>query len=87
MRTAIDAAMAELGAVKNDAGVWSFNDAPINVKFLIRNDGDGTRLSMGEYISQQMEALGFQVERKLGKSSELSPDWMGSDPLAGTWNV
>jgi peptide/nickel transport system substrate-binding protein len=83
----VDAGMAELGATKGADGKWEFNGAPLSVKFLIRNDGDGTRLPMGNYVANQMETLGFTVDRQEGKSSELSPLWIGSDPYAGEWNV
>ena len=40
----------------------SINGAPVTLIFLIRNDGDGTRLPQGEYFAQQLETLGFTVD-------------------------
>lgn len=86
-QTAIDTEMAAMGATKGADGKWQFSGAPVLINFLIRNDGDGTRLPMGEYVAQQLETLGFTVERTEKKSSELSPLWIGSNPPDGLWSV
>ena len=86
-QTAVDTEMATLGATKGADGKWQFKGAPVTLIFLIRNDGDGTRLPQGEYFAQQLEKLGFTVTRVEKKSSELSPIWNVSDPKAGLWNI
>ncbi|MGA2505444.1 MAG: ABC transporter substrate-binding protein [Anaerolineales bacterium] len=86
-QTQVDTEMATLGATKGTDGKWQFKGAPVTLIFLIRNDGDGTRLPQGEYFAQQLETLGFTVTRTEKKSSELSPIWIGSDPKAGLWNI
>ena len=83
----VDAEMPGMGATKNADGKWEFNGQPLTLIFLIRNDGDGTRLPQGEYFAKQLESLGFTIDRQLGKSSELSPKWIRSDPVAGEWNL
>ncbi|MCC7117940.1 MAG: hypothetical protein IT310_05390 [Anaerolineales bacterium] len=83
----VDAQMAELGATKGSDGKWQYNGAPVTIILLIRNDGDGTRLPQGNYFATQLEALGFTVDRKEGKSSDLSPLWIGSDPTEGQWDI
>ncbi|MFN8387790.1 MAG: ABC transporter substrate-binding protein [Anaerolineales bacterium] len=83
----VDAQMTAMGATKGADGKWQYKGAPVNVIFLIRNDGDGTRLPQGNYFATQLESLGFTVERREGKSSELSPLWIGSDPTEGQWDV
>jgi len=83
----VDAEMATLGATMGADGKWQFNGQPITLIFLIRNDGDGTRLPQGEYFAQQLENLGFTVDRQEKKSSELSPLWIGSDPKDGQWSL
>lgn len=83
----VDAQMTAMGATKGADEKWQYNGKPVNVIFLIRNDGDGTRLPQGNYFATQLESLGFTVERKEGKSSELSPLWIGSDPTEGQWDV
>lgn len=82
----VDAEMAAMGAELVD-GKWNFNGEPIVIAHLIRNDGDGTRLKVGDYFSDQLEKLGFTVDRQYRKSSEASPIWIGSDPKDGLWNV
>lgn len=86
-KAVVDAEMPGMGATKGTDGKWQFNGKPLTLTFLIRNDGDGTRLPQGEYFAQQLEALGFTVDRQEKKSSELSPIWNGSDPKEGQWNI
>jgi peptide/nickel transport system substrate-binding protein len=85
-KAVVDAEMPAMGAELVD-GKWSFNGEPIVLAFLIRNDGDGTRLKIGDYFSDQLEKLGFTVDRQYRKSSEASPVWIGSDPKEGQWNL
>ena len=79
--------MLAMGATVGADGKFMYNDAPVTLIFLIRNDGDGTRLIMGNYFAKQMEDIGFTVERQEKKSSELSPLWIGSDPKDGQWSL
>jgi peptide/nickel transport system substrate-binding protein len=83
----IVAEMEAMGATVGADGKFLFNDAPVTLVFLIRNDGDGTRITMGNYFAQQMENVGFVVERQEKKSSELSPLWIGSEPSDGLWHL
>ena len=86
-KSVVDTEMVAMGATKGADGKWQFGGAPVTLIFLIRNDGDGTRLPQGEYFAQQLEALGFTVDRQEKKSKELSPLWIGSNPLDGLWNL
>ncbi len=79
--------MEAMGATLGADGKWQYSGAPVTLIFLIRNDGDGTRLPMGEYFANQLESIGFTVERQEKKSRELSPLWIGSDPKEGLWNI
>jgi len=79
--------MEAMGATVGADGKFMFNDAPVTLIFLIRNDGDGTRLPMGNYFATQMEQVGFTIERQEKKSSELSPLWISSTPSDGLWNL
>jgi peptide/nickel transport system substrate-binding protein len=83
----VDTEMPAMGATKSADGKWEFSGKPITLIFLIRNDGDGTRLPQGEYVAQQLEKLGFTIDRQEKKSSELSPLWIGSNPPDGLWNI
>jgi len=86
-KAVVDTEMVAMGATKGADGKWQFKGAPLVLIFLIRNDGDGTRLPQGEYFAQQLEALGFTVDRQEKKSKELSPLWIGSDPVDGLWSL
>ncbi len=83
----IVAEMEAMGATVGADGKFMFNNAPVTLIFLIRNDGDGTRLVMGNYFATQMESVGFTIERQEKKSSELSPLWIGSTPSDGLWSL
>ncbi|MBE3118583.1 MAG: hypothetical protein IMZ50_07505 [Candidatus Atribacteria bacterium] len=83
----IVAEMEAMGATVGADGKIMFNNAPVTLIFLIRNDGDGTRLVMGNYFATQMESVGFTIERQEKKSSELSPLWIGSTPSDGLWSL
>src|SRR5512142_650652 len=83
----VTAEMGTLGATAGADGKWQFNGKPVNLIFLIRSDGDGTRKPLGDYFSNQLESLGFTVDRQYKKSSEASPIWISSDPVDGKWNL
>ncbi len=78
--------MTSLGAVL-DGGIWMYDLNPVTLIFLIRTDGDGTRHEMGDYIADQLEAVGFTVDRQYGNSSALGSIWIGSDPADGLWSL
>lgn len=80
----ITAEMEGMGAELVD-GVWSYNGEPINIIFLIRNED--TRLLIGNYIANQLEEMGFMVERVERTSGELSPIWISGDPTLCEWNL
>jgi peptide/nickel transport system substrate-binding protein len=84
----ITAEMEANGYALDANGKWAKDGAPLeNIIFLIRNDGDGTRLPIGDYVANQLETVGFTVTRQYGRSSELSPLWIGSDPKEGQWHL
>ncbi len=80
----ITAEMTKLGATKV-GGKWTYQGRPIELRFLIRNEDE--RLLIGNYISDQLEKLGFTVIRQYGRSAELSPLWIQSNPLEGQWHL
>ena len=86
-KSVVDAEMTAMGAEMGADGKWMYQGNPVTLIFLIRNDGDGTRLPQGEYFASQMEDMGFTVDRQEKKSSELSPLWIGSDPTEGLWSL
>jgi peptide/nickel transport system substrate-binding protein len=80
----IAAEMEDMGATL-EGGVWTFNGEPINLIFLIRSDD--TRLQIGGYIANQLEDMGFTVERVERPPAELSPIWIDSDPTLCQWHL
>lgn len=83
----ISAEMEGMGATLNADGKWEYQGKPVTLIFLIRNDGDGTRLPIGDYVSNQLEAVGFTVDRQYKKSSEAAPLWIQSEPTDGLWSL
>ncbi len=83
----ITAEMEKLGATKDAGGKYSFNGNPVKIYFLIRSDGDGTRKPIGDYVSNQLETIGFAVDRQYKTSPEASPIWIGGDPADGLWHI
>ncbi len=79
--------MTTLGATTGPDGKFQYKGKPVSLIFVIRSDGDGTRKPMGDYVSTQLESVGFTVERDYKTSSEASPIWIGSDPVDGKWNM
>lgn len=82
----IDAEMPGMGAELVD-DKWTFNGEPVTLAFLIRNDGDGTRLPMGDYVSNQLETVGFTVDRQYKNSSEAFTIWQGTTASDGQWHM
>jgi peptide/nickel transport system substrate-binding protein len=83
----ISAEMEGMGAVKNADGLWTYNGQVIDLIFLIRNDSDGTRIPIGDYVSNQLEDIGFTVTRDYRTSSEASPLWVLGNPDDGLWHL
>lgn len=84
-QTAINAEMPLLGATWSN-GLWYYEGSPIVLIFLIRKDSDGNRLPIGDYIADQLEDIGFTIDRRYVTSSEAAPLWMG-DPALGLWHL
>lgn len=76
-----------LGATVNADGKFEYNGKPVSLIFLIRPDSDGTRKPIGDYVANQLEAVGFTVDRQYKKSSEASPIWIGTDPVTCQWHM
>ncbi len=83
----VSAEMTSLGATVGADGKFQFKGKPVSLIFIIRNDGDGTRKPLGDYVANQLESVGFTVDRQYKKSSEASPIWIRSDPVDGKWNL
>ncbi len=83
----IDEQMTALGATKDTAGKWTYNGAPVVLDFLIRNDSDGTRLPIGDYVANQLESVGFTVNRLYKTSTEAGPTWQTTAPSDCLWSL
>jgi len=83
----IDAEMPAMGAEMGADGKWQFNGKPVSLAFLIRSDGDGTRKPIGDYVSNQLESVGFTIDRQYKTSSEVFPIWLGTAGADGQWNM
>ncbi|NJN79159.1 MAG: hypothetical protein HC797_01045 [Anaerolineales bacterium] len=81
----IDAEMVGMGAELGSDGKWQYNGAPVSLIFLIRSDGDGTRQPMGDYVSNQLESIGFTIDRQYKTASEAFPIWFGTPAPEGQW--
>lgn len=76
--------MRALGAVQKD-GKWFYKDSEVKISFLIRTED--VRKRMGDYVSTQLEALGFSVDRQYKTAAEAGPIWIGSEPAEGKWHL
>ncbi|MCI4409495.1 MAG: ABC transporter substrate-binding protein, partial [Thermofilum sp.] len=76
--------MQKLGAELKD-GKWYYKGQPVVIKFLIRTED--RRKLIGDYVADQLEKLGFTVERMYKTSREASPIWMRSNPALGQWHI
>src|SRR5215211_1714232 len=83
----IDAEMPGMGSELGDDGKWTFNGEPVTLAFMIRPDGDGTRKPMGDYVANQLETVGFTVDRQYKTSSEAFPIWLGTTAADGQWHI
>jgi len=86
-KAVVDVEMPGMGAELGADGKWQFNGAPVTLIFLIRSDGDGTRQPMGDYVSNQLESLGFTVDRQYKTASEAFPIWQGTTASDGQWHL
>lgn len=80
----IDEQMLSLGAVFT-GGVWHYNAEPVEILVLIRIEDE--RLPIGDYVADQLEAIGFQVVRDYKPWFEASPIWLEADPNDGLFHI
>jgi peptide/nickel transport system substrate-binding protein len=80
----ISARMEDLGATKeNDK--WTFNGEPVSLIILIRTEDN--RRPIGDYVANELESIGFTVDRQYKTRTEASPIWSQSDPAEGLWHI
>jgi peptide/nickel transport system substrate-binding protein len=83
----ITTAMTEMGATMGADGKWMYNSTPVTIIFLVRSDSDGTRIPIGDYVTKQLESVGFTVDEQYKKSSECAPLVWDSEPKEGQWHI
>ena len=82
----ITAEMETLGAKLVD-GKWTYEGEPVTIIILIRTDHDGTRKPVGDYVANQLETIGFTVDRQYKTASEASPIWVGGNVADGLFHI
>jgi peptide/nickel transport system substrate-binding protein len=78
---AVDEEMPKLGATKGTDGTWQFKGKPVTLIGLIRTEDK--RKEIGEYFSNQLEKLGFKVDRQEKVRKEAAPIWQGDPAPCG----
>jgi peptide/nickel transport system substrate-binding protein len=65
--------------------VWTYEGEPVEISVLIRIEDE--RLAIGDYVSNQLEDIGFQVFRDYKSAADASPIWYGGDPNEGGFHI
>jgi peptide/nickel transport system substrate-binding protein len=81
----ITAEMEAMGAKLNADGKWSYKDQVVTIIILIRTEDQ--RKAIGDYTANQLESIGFVVDRAYHTRSEASPIWVQSDPAEGKFYI
>ena len=76
--------MENLGAEMVN-GVWHYDGEPVELLFVIRTEDE--RQEIGDYISAELEDIGFEVDRLYRTAGEASPLWIGSAPSEGNFHL
>ncbi|MCK9524745.1 MAG: ABC transporter substrate-binding protein [Limnochordia bacterium] len=64
---------------------WHYNGQPIEVLILARSEDQ--RASVGDYLADQLEAVGLTATVDYRSGAEASPIWMMGDPWQGQWHA
>ena len=75
------------GRLTKEGEWWTFDGKPLSVKFLIRVDDPQGRLKEGEYVAQQIEKAGIQVERLLWDRAKCGKAVYGGNPADNEWHI
>jgi peptide/nickel transport system substrate-binding protein len=66
--------------------LWYYDGSPVELKMLIRSDLSPYP-EAGDYVADQLEAIGFTTVRDYKTSGEAVYIWLLGDPTAGEWHV
>ncbi len=83
-KAVVNEEMPTLGATMGSDGKWQYDGKPVTLVVLIRTED--LRKQIGEYFSNQLEDLGFTVDRQEKTRSDASPIWQG-DPTTCAFHV
>jgi peptide/nickel transport system substrate-binding protein len=84
-KEAIEKVLIANGAIKVGEKL-TFKCAPILIKFMIRSD-DLPRKSMGEILANQLDNIGFTVQRNYGDLNKANIIVYGTDPQELGWQI
>ncbi len=79
--------MEAMGATMGADGKWMYNDAPVNILLLIRNDSDGTRIPVGDYVATHLQLAAFTDHPQYNTGSEASHLCNQSEPADCLWTA
>jgi peptide/nickel transport system substrate-binding protein len=79
----VGAEMEAMGASLVD-GKWQYEGQPVVLIGIIRTEDE--RNQIGDYFANQLESVGFTVDRQYKSRTEASPIWNQSDPAEGQWH-
>jgi peptide/nickel transport system substrate-binding protein len=83
----MDEVMLGIEGVTIEDGKYMFGGEQVTLIFLIRSDSDKTRVPIGDYVANQLESIGFAVDRQYKTSTEASPIWVGGNVADGLWHI
>lgn len=83
----MDEVMLGIPGVTIEDGKYMFGGEQVTLIFIIRSDSDGTRVPIGDYVANQLESIGFAVDRQYKTSSEASPIWVMGNVADGLWHL
>jgi len=76
--------MQKLGATLV-GGKWHYEGAPVVVIMIIRPEDE--RREIGDYVADQLEAIGFTTDRRYLTAAPASAIWLAGDPAAGLFHI
>ncbi len=77
----VDAEMPAMGAELGADGKWMYQGKPVTIIGLHRTEDK--RLEIGNYFADQLELLGFTVDRQDKNRTEAGPIWQGEPADCG----
>jgi peptide/nickel transport system substrate-binding protein len=76
-KAAVSEEMTAMGATLGSNGKWQYNGKPVTIIGLIRTEDK--RKEIGNYFANQLDALGFTVDRQEKTRVDAGPIWQGED--------